>query len=473
MTALVAGVTLIAVPAGAVPGSGGEKDGPSAKRPAGVPPMVDINNDGYGDSIISAPWASANGKERAGYVAIVYGSAKGADPGHRQIIHRDLDGIEGEIGESGYFGKRTVARDFDGDGFTDVAVQSSASGNNQPTILWGGEDGITSGSQIDGAHRTWGAFMTAGDFDGDGNVDLVARNLDLDGGQFRVLYGPFDREGKPRRGEVPDFSKDKSIKDVVAGDVNGDGRDDLFTMHNNESLPGHTYFWKGGADGLSVPEKHFDKAVHGTVGDVDGDGYGDLVVRLSPHSLADLPSDPGRIKVLYGSKDGPGERSTTIDQDTPGVPGTSETSDQFGTALTAGDVNGDGYADIGVGVPGEGLDKEKEYTGAVVLLKGSKGGLSGTGSQAFHQDTPGVPGVAEWGDHFGTDVTLRDTDGDGLDDLAIGAPREDHEEDSTGAAWVLRGSGGGLTPDGVVSFWPALLGMPQEKYAQFGIVTGD
>lgn len=58
-------------------------------------------------------------------------------------------------------------------------------------------------------------------------------------------------------------------------------------------------------------------------------------------------------------------------------------------------------------------------------------------------------------------VRLVDTDGDGKDDLAVGAPHEDGAQSTSGAAWVLRGQSGGLTTSGVVSFGPDSLGAPE------------
>jgi hypothetical protein len=108
--------------------------------------------------------------------------------------------------------------------------------------------------------------------------------------------------------------------------------------------------------------------------------------------------------VLYGSATGlTGSGSQQFTQDSAGVPGTAGASDQFGAALAAGDLNRDGFAELAVGVPSETLGSIPA-AGAVNVLYGAAGGLTGSGGQFFTQDSPGVPGVAEEVDIFGTEL---------------------------------------------------------------------
>lgn len=173
-----------------------------------------------------------------------------------------------------------------------------------------------------------------------------------------------------------------------------------------------------------------------------------------------LTYEQGTIKVLYGSATGPGARAGVLTQDSPGVPGTGQARDQFGYDLAAGDVDGDGYADIAAGVP-----YKARSSGAVVVLKGGRGGLSGTGARLFSQATRGVPGVAEARDLFGASVTLRDLDRDGKADLGVGAPGENG---GAGAAWALPGSPGGPGIRGVRSFDPIDL-QASDKGSRLGL----
>lgn len=85
---------------------------------------------------------------------------------------------------------------------------------------------------------------------------------------------------------------------------------------------------------------------------------------------------------------------------------------------TAGDVNGDGYADLAVGARGEDLGT-KRNAGTVSVLLGRAGGLSGTGAKSYTQDTSGIIGTAETEDQFGAYLKLTDYTRDGRADLMI------------------------------------------------------
>ncbi len=127
-------------------------------------------------------------------------------------------------------------------------------------------------------------------------------------------------------------------------------------------------------------------------------------------------------------------------QDTPGVPGANEPSDQFGAALAAGDFTDDGFDDLAIAAPTEDIGGV-EFAGAVTILKGSPAGITASGSQSWHQGSPGVPGSNELGDAFGSSLRAADFDGDGHADLAIGTPQEGIGTLArAGAVLVLRGA---------------------------------
>ena len=116
------------------------------------------------------------------------------------------------------------------------------------------------------------------------------------------------------------------------------------------------------------------------------------------------------------------------------------------------DFDNDGFADLAVGVPREGVGTA-ELAGAVNILAGSPAGLSGAGSQQFVQGSGGVPDAAEASDLFGSALAAGDFNNDGFVDLAIGVPGEDIGTiANAGAVTVLYGSATGLSGSGAQFF---------------------
>ncbi|MGO4749210.1 FG-GAP repeat protein, partial [Streptomyces sp. 2MCAF27] len=170
------------------------------------------------------------------------------------------------------------------------------------------------------------------------------------------------------------------------------------------------------------------------------------------------------VRVAYGSASGLSDANTkSFDQSLPGLYGAEEEGDGLGAAVSVDDVNGDGYADIALGIPGEDFSGLTD-AGSFALVPGSASGFTGTGSQVFHQNTPGVPGVAESGDKFGATTALLDVNGDGHRDIAVASTTENGDN---GAVWLLRGTSTGLTTNSALAFGPDDLSAPATK-AQFG-----
>jgi hypothetical protein len=109
------------------------------------------------------------------------------------------------------------------------------------------------------------------------------------------------------------------------------------------------------------------------------------------------------------------------------------------------DFNGDGAADLVIGVPGESLGAGQASAGVVQVLYGSGGGLTATASQLWSQDSPGVAGVAEARDGLGGALATGDFNGDGRGDLAVGVSQENQ---GRGVVQVLAGSAAGLAATG-------------------------
>jgi hypothetical protein len=115
-----------------------------------------------------------------------------------------------------------------------------------------------------------------------------------------------------------------------------------------------------------------------------------------------------------------------------------------GSAAMPFDFNGDGYADVAVGVPGEDL-RGIEDAGTVQVMYGSAAGMTAR-DQVWHQGRRGVKGALERGDRFGTVVASGDFNSDGYADLAVGIPNESiRGRAQVGAVQVLYGSPRGLT----------------------------
>ncbi|MBD9725089.1 FG-GAP repeat protein [Streptomyces sp. ID-01-6.2a] len=440
----------------------------AATPAAAVPkaPISDFNGDGFADLVIDAPYASVAGAESAGHVSVVYGSAAGADTAHPQVLSRTTAWLPDTTKAGTFFGNTTAARDLDGDGYTDLAVGGFGEAD---VILWGSAKGLTSATAFPG--RVYRAVD--GDFNGDGKGDLVTTGQ----GGLRIQLGPFTRDGVPASVSSIEIDEHDEIWEITVGDMNGDGKDDLITTGGFEEKAYQAQWRPGTATGVSQTARSTGYfTLGGVVADVNLDGYGDYVSREVGHIAEVMTDEAGNVRVVYGSAKGPSTRTTRITQDTKGVPGVGESDadhfdqyggDQFGYSVAAGDVTGDGYPDIAVGVPGEDIGSVVD-AGSVVLLKGGASGLTGTGAQAFDQSDPGVPGASETGDTFGAAVSLLDVNADNRADLAVGAPGEDGTLQDSGAAWLFRGSKNGLVTTNITSFGPATLKAP-EKGARFGL----
>lgn len=203
--------------------------------------------------------------------------------------------------------------------------------------------------------------------------------------------------------------------------------------------------------------------------DFNGDGYADIVVGRAVDGYDSDLDNPyvkgGRVAWIPGTRKGPdGVRAKFLYQDSAGVPGTAESGDHFGTDVRTGDVDGDGYPDVVTGLPGEDRGSVAD-AGAVVVLRGAASGLTGEGAQVVTQNTANVPGSGEKNDAFGRAVHLGDANGDGLADLAVGAPGENGD---AGFVWYFRSSPATVvSPNGTTAFGNTLLGT-DGRNARFG-----
>jgi FG-GAP repeat len=181
--------------------------------------------------------------------------------------------------------------------------------------------------------------------------------------------------------------------------------------------------------------------------DFNGDGFTDLAVAVIGEDVGGVV-DAGGVNVIYGSAGGPTATGNQFwSQDSPGIDEVAEEGDEFGRSLATGDFNGDGFADLAVGVPHE--DRAGEDDGGVHVIYGSATGLTSAGSQFWSQDTAGIPGVADSPDSFGASLAAADFGSSSHADLAVGAPGEAlGVVSAAGVVHVLYGSSAGLTANG-------------------------
>ncbi|MEU6140280.1 VCBS repeat-containing protein [Streptomyces sp. NPDC047081] len=446
---LVGGVLLPSVPAaaghGAVPG--------------------DFNGDGYRDAVLPAPGANVSGKEAAGAVVVLYGSASGLSTGRRKTITQNTTGVPGAAEAYDGFGAATATADLNRDGYADLVVGSpyedTSKGTNSGavTVLWGSKNGLTSGTDLPSPTSSPGHYGE--DIAALGAGAGAKTRVAISGWDASVYFsGPFSRKGT--FGSVVYNDNTVSPVSTALGDFNGDGVPDPAVATSRTSSTGGDIY----ADPAYGNELKGEGLIVAS-GDVNGDGYADLVAG-DPDEPAEAGVDGmpgGRVLVWYGSATGISTATAPVQitQNTAGVPGTSEKGDAFGGALAVADLNRDGLADIVIGSPYEDLAENR--AGQVTVVPGRASGALGTGSYSFSQDTAGVPGAAETDDFFGTTVSVGDVDKDGRPELFVGAPAENY---STGAVWVFPGGSTGPKATGSRVITAKAVGLAQNAGTLLG-----
>lgn len=253
-----------------------------------------------------------------------------------------------------------------------------------------------------------GVALTGADFNGDGYSDFVISAMGHpytnNDGEVRVYYG-----GPNGLGMEPDWvvagelSHDRFGTSVAdAGDMNGDGFNDLLIGAPGVDNRGKLYLYLGGEDGLateaiwqaSAPNDFESFGVTVAAADFNGDGWPDIVAGANEYERY-----TGAIYVYFNSEEG------LVDEYSWRAVG-STYNDEYGLALAVGDVNADGFADIAAGGPGE-FDG-----GFTVLYLGSEDGIVNDPAWAYIGEDSSV--------RYGESLAMADADGDGYDDLLVG-----------------------------------------------------
>jgi hypothetical protein len=310
---------------------------------------------------------------------------------------------------------------------------------------------------------------TAGDVNGDGYDDVIVGAYQYSNGQSSEGRAFLYLGSAAGLSTTPDWTAESDQANAqfgnsvgTAGDVNGDGYDDVIVgaidFTNDQETEGRVFVYLGSAAGLSTTPDWtaesdqagagFGTSV-GTAGDVNGDGYADVIVGADHYASGQAAE--GRAFLYLGSAAG---LSTTPDWTAE----SDQTNAQFGRSVgTAGDVNGDGYADAIVGA--DGYTNGEANEGRAFVYHGSGAGLGATPDWTAESDQDSA--------RFGWSVGMAgDVNGDGYADVIVGALRYENGQADEGRAVVYHGSAAGLgtTPD-----WTA---ESDQALARFGNSVG-
>ncbi len=428
----------------------------------------DVNGDGYTDLMVGAEWYDA-GQINEGVVFVYHGSATGISNSASFVL--EVNQTAFRLGSS-----VAPAGDINGDGFADVIVGQPFFGDNsngtansgKAYVFQGSATGLTNNNTTLSVTPVYqGKFgasvASAGDINGDGYSDIIVGQLTsvagTGTGSAYIYHGaPQGVDGiieSTRQSNQVDAQMGKSV--ASAGDVNGDGYGDVLigapNYDNGQFKEGAAFLYMGTANGISttatILESNVANAFFGAsvanAGDVNGDGYGDVIV--GAYGYTNGEANEGAFFIYHGS-------ATGINTTPAFVRESGQVNAQFGIAVsTAGDINGDGYADVIVG--SEFYDNGQTDEGAAFIYYGSASGITLTGGVLLE--------VNQANARFGEAVkTAGDVNGDGFGDVVVGAYLFDSGQNDEGAVFVFLGSATGINTTAAV-----ILQINQD-YAQFG-----
>ena len=419
--------------------------------------LGDVNGDGYDDFAIGADDAA----DDAGIVYFIAGDPSALSDMSLWRADAKLTGIaSGDVVGCSISG----AGDVNNDGYDDLLVGASnvnhmtgatylvlGSATGLSTITLSDSDAVFTGERsLDFAGR---GAAGAGDLNGDGFDDIVlgAPWAEESGVVYLVMgsaTGPSSMSLQNADTKLVGEADDDHAGDRVSGaeDVNGDGLGDFLVGASCENTSaGAVYLLLGAPTGLAdmsladadaklTGEEEYDDAgdAVASAGDTNGDGYGDFLVGAPSHDSS-TGDEAGAAYLILGAASG--VPSMSLGGAHAKLTGEVEYDDAGRAVSSAGDINGDGVDDLLVGAT---HDSSAVYdAGATYLILGS---VSGVSHMSLADADAKITGEAP-GDRAGRAVSgAGDTNGDGYDDVLIGADRESTAGRSAGAAYLIFGS---------------------------------
>ena len=410
----------------------------------------DVNGDGYTDVIVGAPYYD-NGENSEGRAYVYHGSSTGLSTSYAWTAKSNQS--------NAYFGRSVAsAGDVNSDGYSDVIVGAYGYDNGEDNeggvyVYHGSAAGLstsyawTAESNQSNAHFGC-SVASAGDVNGDGYTDVIVGAHFYDNGEncegrAYVYHGSSTGLSTSYAWTAESNQDYTSFGHSVAsaGDVNGDGYSDVIVgtpyYDNGENSEGRAYVYHGSATGLSTSyawtaesnqgHASFGKSV-ASAGDVNGDGYSDVIVGADGYDNGE--TDEGRAYVYHGS-------TTGLSKSYAWTAESNQSDAWFGRSVaSAGDVNGDGYSDVIVGVYS--YDNGQIDEGRAYVYHGSATGLSTDSLWTAESNQSDA-----W---FGYSVaSAGDVNGDGYSDMIVGAPGCDNGQTDEGRAYVYHGSATGLS----------------------------